>query len=150
MDDDKSKTLSEGIAEDANGAAVSASQQVDYLVKQLSADLDKLNEQIREQRQMVTDTMKSDSRYQELSEKIKDFNKQRQAVQKELSANDSVRKAKEELQDMNNQRKEMMHKLSEYLRQYVEAFNSKTLEDLEGNLKEIITQYKLVKQRISE
>jgi predicted nuclease with TOPRIM domain len=144
------KTLNDQISEDENQQAVSATVQVDFLVKQMSADLDKLTEQIREQRRMVTDALKSDSRYQEISEKIKDLNKQRQSVQKELSANESVQKAREELQELNNQRKTIQSKLSDYLRQYVETFNSKTLEDLEGNLKEIITQYKLIKQRLSK
>jgi len=144
------KTLNDQISEDENQQAVSATVQVDFLVKQMSADLDKLTEQIREQRRMVTDALKSDSRYQEISEKIKDLNKQRQSVQKELSANESVQKAREELQELNNQRKTIQSKLSDYLRQYVETFNSKTLEDLEGNLKEIVTQYKLIKQRLSK
>ena len=148
MDDDK--TLNDQVSDDVNAAAVSASQQVDYLVKQMSADLDKLGDQIKEQRQMVTDAFKNDSRYQEINEKIKDLNKQRQVIQKELSSNESVQRAKEELQELNNQRKALVSKLSEYLKQYVEEFNSRTLEDLEGNLKEIITQYRLVRQKRAE
>ena len=144
------KTISDQIQDDASQQALSASQQVDFLVKQLSADLDKLSEQIREQRQMVKDAMASDSRYQELSAKIQDLNKQRQAVQKELSSSESLQKAREELEELNNQRKSMQSKLSEYLRQYIETFNSKTIEDLEGNLKQIITQYKLVRQKTSD
>ena len=144
------KTLDKQIADDGNEQAVSVSQQIDYLVKQLSADVDKLGGQIKEQRQMVKDALVSDSRYQELSERINDFNKQRQSIQKELSNNEAVQKAKEELQELNNQRKSLQHKLSDYLRQYVEKFNSKTLEDLEGNLKEIVTQYKLVKQKSAQ
>ncbi|MBI4136731.1 hypothetical protein HY469_01595 [Candidatus Roizmanbacteria bacterium] len=147
---DEDKTLNDGISKDEANTAVSASQQIDYLVKQMSADLDRLGEQIKEQRQMVTDAFKNDSHYQELTEKIGDLNKQRMAVQKELSGNDAVKRAKEELLELNNQRKELVNKLSDYLRQYVETFNSKTLEDLEGNLKEIITQYRLVRQKKAE
>ncbi|KKR49991.1 hypothetical protein A3A55_00475 [Candidatus Roizmanbacteria bacterium RIFCSPLOWO2_01_FULL_40_14] len=148
MNDDK--TLNDQMAEDVKSVAVSATQQIDYLVKQMSADLDKLGDQIKEQRQMVTDAFKNDSRYQEMNEKIKDLNKQRQVIQKELSGNEAVQRAKKELDELNNQRKALMSKLSEYLKQYVEQFNSRTLKDLEGNLKEIITQYKLVRQRKME
>ena len=156
MDEDKTSdntvskeesTLDDSVVQDSNEAALSAGQQVEFLVKQLAADIDKIGVQIKEQKQMVTDAFKGDSRYQEVSEKIKDLNQQRMSVQKQLAENDAVRKAKEDLEDLNSERKALEHRLSEYLKQYVEHFDSRTIEDLSGNLKQIVTQHKLVKQK---
>ena len=145
--DAKDKTLEDSLANDQMQKAVSESKQIEYLVKQIAADVDKLSDKIKEQRKMLKDSMHSDSRFQQLTEKIKEINNQRKSIQKELSDLDAVRKAKEELEDLNSERKALQYKLSGYLSQYVEKFSSRTIEDLEGNLKQITTQHKLVRRK---
>lgn len=156
MDDQTDKPQDETTAEqpkdlkinDSN-AAVDTATQVDFLVKQMISQIDQTKEQLKEHRQMLKDAYATNMQHKELSDQIKDLAKKKKEISQAISNQESVKQTKEEIRTLSEDLKTVEKKLSGYLQQYVEAFNSRTIEDAEGRLKEIVTVYKLIARATS-
>ncbi|EKD67728.1 MAG: hypothetical protein ACD_48C00246G0001 [uncultured bacterium] len=129
-----------------NQETVDTAMQVDFLVKSLIAEQGTLTEQLKEQRAMLKDALQSSGEYQDVEEKIRDLSKQKKQIRQKLMSTEAVRQAQEEVTSIQESIKTIDKKLSSYLQQYLETYHSRTIEDQDGKLREIVTLYKLVKK----
>jgi len=127
-----------------SSAAVDTAVQVDFLVKQMISQIDQMRMQLKEHRQMLKDAFGTNVQHKELNDQIKDLNRKKKEMSTAISNQGSVKQTREEIRTLSEDLKTVEKKLSQYLQQYVETFNSRTIEDAEGRLKEIVTLYKLV------
>lgn len=126
--------------------AIDNAQQVDFLVKSLIAEQADIREKLKEQRAMLKDVLESDVNYRDIDEQMKNLAKRKKQVQQTLADSEGTKQAKEEMQGLRNDLKVVEKKLTGYLQQYLDTYNTRTIEDRDGQLREIITQYKLVKK----
>lgn len=133
-----------------SSAAADTAVQVDFLVKQMISQIDQMREQLKEHRQMLKDAFATNLQHKELNDQIKDLNRKKKEMSTAISNQESVKQTREEIRTLSEDLKTVEKKLSQYLQQYVETFNSRTIEDAEGRLKEIVTLYKLVSRAVPQ
>jgi Mg2+ and Co2+ transporter CorA len=139
----------EPVINDAS-AAVDTATQVDFLVKQMISQIDQMKDQLKEHRQMLKDAFITNVQHKDLADQIKDLTKKKKEMSQAIGNQESVKQTKEEIRTLAEDLKTVEKKLSQYLQQYVETFNSRTIEDANGNLKEIVTLYKLVSRAVPQ
>lgn len=127
-----------------SSAAVDTATQVDFLVKQMISQIEQMRNELKEHRQMLKDAFATNVQHKDLSDQIKDLTRKKKEMSQAIGNQESVRNTREEIKTLSEDLKTVEKKLSQYLQQYVETFNSRTIEDANGNLKEIVTLYKLV------
>lgn len=142
-------TKRELVVNDSSAAADTAVQ-VDFLVKQMISQIDQMREQLKEHRQMLKDAFATNIQHKELNDQIKDLARKKKEMSQAIGNQESVKKTRDEIRTLSEDLKTVEKKLSQYLQQYVETFNSRTIEDAEGRLKEIVTLYKLVARAVPQ
>lgn len=144
--DDQQKPSEQPVESTENQAAVDTAMQVDFLVKSLIAEQATLTEQLKEQRAMLKDALQSSGEYQDIEDKIRDLNKHKKQIKQKLMSTEAVKQTQEEISGIQESLKSIEKKLSSYLQQYLETYHSRTIEDQDGKLREIVTLYKLIKK----
>jgi DNA repair exonuclease SbcCD ATPase subunit len=127
-----------------HSAALDAATQVSFLVKQLIGEIDNLRERLKEHRSMVKDAFGTHIEHKTVSDQIRDLNRKKKEIGQGIANSEAVRQARNEIKVLSEDLKTVEKKLSGYLQQYIEMFNSRTVEDPHGNLKEIVTLHKLI------
>lgn len=148
MDDDTEEAVPQSATQPSTDA-VNTATQVDFLVKQFITDIERIRQQLKEQRAMIKDAYESDINYRDVSNQMKELTKKKKEIQKSLGSHASVKQSQDEIKALASELKEIEKKLSQYLEQYVETYKSRTIEDSNGNLKEIVRVYKLVQRTSS-
>ncbi len=131
-------------------SAVDTATQVDFLVKQMIGQIEQMREQLKEQRQMLKDAYETNVQFKDLADQVKDITRKKKEISQAIANQESVKHTRGEIRTLSEDLKTIEKKLSQYLQQYVETFNSRTIEDSNGNLKEIVTLYKLVSRAVPQ
>jgi len=139
-----SDSVSSSAPDAGTNAAVDAATQIDFLIKQFITELDEIKEKLKEQRSMVKDAIITNVEYKDADDGVKAANKRKKEIANVIADQASVRQAQEQIRSLQESAKTIEKKLSSYLKQYVDTFNTRTIEDAQGRLKEIVTLYKLV------
>jgi hypothetical protein len=147
MDDQSTNKPNDLKINDAS-SAVDTATQVDFLVKQMITQIDQMRGELKEKRQMLKDAFGTNIQYKDASDKLKELTKAKKEIGQSIANQESVRSNREEIHALSEDLKTVEKKLSQYLEQYVETFKSRTIEDANGNLKEIVTLYKLVSRAV--
>ncbi len=116
------------------------------LINDYVRTIDEAKKQLKEQRQMVKDTFENDQQYHELSEKVKTFNKEKNAVKQKLLKTPAAEAALTKMRDLQGELKDMDDKLSGYLQEYQRVAGTNIIEGTDGEIRQIIPVYKLVKK----
>jgi hypothetical protein len=130
---------------DKPGAAMSMLD-LTSLINDYVKTIDETKKQLREQRQMVKDTFENDQQYHELAEKVKNLNKEKVAIKQKLLKTPAAEAAIVKIQDLQAEVKDMDDKLSGYLQEYQRVAGTNMIEGTDGEIRQIIPVYRLVKK----
>lgn len=155
MPDKIDETIQDGeIVEESSGtvdtadevnAATSSFLQLEGLVKQYLATIEKLKEELKEKSQMLNDGFEGDAVYQEHLAKAKEANRIKNATRQQLLKQPAMQELDEKVKDLKFDIKDNQTILSDYLTQYQKASGATQIETEDGEVMEIVSVVKLVK-----
>lgn len=116
------------------------------LINDYDKTMRELKEQLREQKQMVKDALEGDQEYHEFSEKVKELNRQKTAIKQRILKTPAVETVMAKVKDLQTELKDMDDKLSGYLQEYQRVAGTNVIEGTDGELRQIVPVYRLVKK----
>ena len=119
---------------------------LESLIKNNVASVDKLTEELKALRQMFADAFNNDPTYKELEEKAKDAIKAKTSTKSQLLRQPSVMQAGEKIKSISSEIREKKDALSEYLLEYQRLSGVNEIEGHDGEVREIIHSAKLIKK----
>ncbi len=131
---------------DTNKPAAMTVLDLTTLINDYDKTMGELKEQLREQKQMVKDAFEGDQEYHELSEKAKELNRQKNAIKQRILKTPAVEIVMTKVKDLQTELKDMDDKLSGYLQEYQRIAGTNVIEGTDGELRQIIPVYRLVKK----
>ena len=117
------------------------------LIKRYLVDIEKLKQELKTQNEMLSDAINNDKNYSEHNQQVKDWLKKRNAVKQTLIKQPAVEAIVAKQKELKFQIKDFQNALSRYLERYYQVAKTNILEDDNGDLREIIPVYKLVKKK---
>lgn len=119
---------------------------VENLIKSNIATLDTLQQQFREQKEMVDNVLENDQTYREHLEQAKEANKVKSTTKQQIMKRPDVIKIAEKMKDLREEMKETNATLSDLLEEYKRISGSNIFEDDNGEIREIVSTSKLIKK----
>lgn len=119
--------------------------QIDVMIKRYLADIKKLREDMKVQRELFNDSFKNDAEYHDTDEKVKEVSKKKTDAKRRITQLPSVKESAEKIKGIREELKDAQDSLSAYLQMYVKQTGATTLETDEGEVLKIVPAYKLVK-----
>lgn len=119
---------------------------LESLIKNNVASVDKLTEELKTLRQMFADAFNNDPTYKELEEKAKEAIKAKTSTKSQLLRQPSVMQAGEKIKSISSEIREKKDALSEYLLEYQRLSGVNEIEGHDGEVREIIHSAKLIKK----
>lgn len=119
--------------------------QLDVMIKRYLADIKKLKEDMKVQRELFSDSFKNDAEYHDTEEKVKEVSKKKNDAKRRITQLPSVKEASVKIKEIRDELKDAQESLSAYLQMYVKQTGSTTLETDDGEVLKIVPAYKLVK-----
>ena len=119
---------------------------LEEMIKTNIASIDKLTMELREKRHMFTDTIQNDATYKEQEEQAKEANVKKMATRQQILKQPAVMQLGENIKTMSADIREKRAALSDYLLEYQRMTGAVTIEDLDGNIREIVNDAKAVKR----
>ncbi len=116
------------------------------LINDYDKTMGELKAQLREQKQMVKDALEGDQEYHEISEKVKALNKEKNAIKQRILKTPAVETVMAKVKDLQIELKDMEDKLSGYLQEYQRMAGTSVIEGTDGELRQIVPVYHLVKK----
>lgn len=153
MDDLTSQSDNEALRqEDSDKDSASSNSQVDTLLAIESAInrhlsmLEKIKEETKPVREMITTYLENDERYMEAAEKAKNASKEKSVIKKELLAKPEAKELKAKLDSLKEKAKDAKEGLSYYLSQFQKHTGANEIETSDGELREIKYTARLVRK----
>ena len=126
---------------------VAAILQLETMINGYLMDLEKLQQQVKEQGQMLKDGLENDAEYAACLEKAKTVNKEKKPIQDKLMQEPSLALLNSKVKDLKEEAKDVQQGLSDYLQQYFQQSGLRQITGTDGEIREIVTHLKLVKKR---
>jgi predicted nuclease with TOPRIM domain len=120
--------------------------ELDVVIKRYIRDIQELQQTLREKREQYNDTFTNDAKIHELEEKTKELKTEKKKVVEGMNKLSSTVALKQNLDDVKDRLKNAKEMLSSYLAKYVTETGATTIEDQEGNILNIVPNYKLKKK----
>lgn len=136
---------------DPEGPKVNTSSQasvlvnLEQLIKNHIANIDKLTEESRKHKEMLDDIFDNDPTYREHSEAAKEAAKIKSATKAQIMKQPQVAELSEKVKTMRSEIKESKAALSDYLQEYRRMSGQTQIEDDRGEMREIVYTAKLIK-----
>ncbi|HRN95816.1 MAG TPA: hypothetical protein PLD54_00025 [Candidatus Levybacteria bacterium] len=139
------------ITTQADNAAVPTDQSTVYLslenlIRSNLTTIDTLQQQYREQKEMVDNVLENDSTYRQHLETANEANKVKSATRQQIMKRPDVIKIAEKMKSMKEEMKETQATISDLLQEYQRISGSNVIEREDGQILEIISISKLVKK----
>lgn len=116
------------------------------LIKTNIDQLEKLQLDLRKQREMFEDSFNNDPVYREHTEKVKEVTKVKSATKQQIMKQPSVLQLSNHIKNMRQEIKERQASLSDYLQEYQRLTGATEIESNKGDLLRIVNSSKLVKE----
>ena len=117
--------------------------QLDSLIKKYLKDIAELKVKISEQRSMYNDSFTNDAAYHTAEEKAKEVAKAKKEAKDKITKLTANLQVEANMRDLKDRMKSAQEMLSGYLERYVTQTGARTIEDEDGNLLQIVPDYKL-------
>lgn len=153
MDDQQKIQDGEIVEEDVKIETVDGSSVIlnlESLIKNNVASIEKLTDELRALRNMFTDSFANDPVYKGLEEKAKEANKAKNSTKQQLLKQPSVMQAADKIRTITAEIKEKKDSMSDYLLEYSRMAGVNEIEGHDGEIREIIHQAKLLKKSSKE
>ncbi len=115
------------------------------LIKRANTAIEEAKKTLAVNKEMVDDALGTDPAYRTENEKVKQATKARTAVKQQILRRPELTAANAKVKDARTQLKDLRETLSEYLQEYQRITGEKTIEDENGEVKEIIYTARLVR-----
>ncbi|MFA6004940.1 MAG: hypothetical protein WC775_00455 [Patescibacteria group bacterium] len=135
----------QNLTPEVNGE-VEQSLQLDTLIKRYMGDINRLKVEMREQRSMFNDAFENDANFHEATEKEKEVKKVKTAAKEKIAQQPGTVAVADKVKNLREELKHANEMLSGYLEQYVQKTGARTIEDDNGNIIQIVPNYRLVKK----
>jgi len=117
------------------------------IINRTVSEINRLKEQIKANKQMVDDSYENDKNYHEQAEKVKDITKNLKTIKQQITKQPAVTQSSEKVKGLREDIKDQQDALSRYLAEYQKLTDATIIEDENGEIREIIHTYKLVKKK---
>lgn len=119
---------------------------LESLIKNNIASIDKLTAELREMRAMFTDSFANDAVFKELDEKVKAAAKAKSSTRQQLASQPSIRQLVDKIKTASTELKDKKLSLSDYLLEYQRLTGVNEIEGHDGEVREIIQVARVVKK----
>jgi hypothetical protein len=117
------------------------------LINRYFTDLEKIKQQLKTQRDMFNGAVENDKAYDEQSKQVKDLVKKRNAIKQDITQQPAVKAIILKQKELKEEMKDLQDALSRYLERYQQVAKTNMIEGEDGEMREIVPSYKLVKKR---
>jgi uncharacterized protein YlxW (UPF0749 family) len=115
-------------------------------IKEHIASIDTSKVELKKLKEMLADTYRNDSTYQEHDKAVKEATKIRSKTKSELLKQPAVADLSAKVRELSGEVKDFQAALSDYLREYMRLSGSNEIEGDDGEVREIVYVAKLVKR----
>jgi len=118
------------------------------LINRYVADIEKLKESMKMQSSMFKDSFENDAEYHTKSEQVKQITRERNAIKQRILKQPAVEALTGKINELKGEIKDAQEGLSGYLEEYQRVSGTNIVEGENGEIREIVPMYKLVKRKI--
>ncbi len=118
------------------------------LINRYLVDIEKIKQQLKTQREMFNGAIENDKAYQEQSQQVKELTQKRNAVKQTIVKQPAIAAVVEKQKELKREAKDLQDALSRYLERYQQVAKTNIIEGEDGEIREIVPVYKLVKKRV--
>ncbi|NTU73197.1 hypothetical protein HGB07_03440 [Candidatus Roizmanbacteria bacterium] len=119
---------------------------LESLINRYIASIEKLRTELKENNNMFNSTFDNDAVYRELAEKAKEATKNKTALKQQMMKQPATAMLADKLKNMKEELKDLQLSLSDYLQEYQRLANTNLIEGTDGEMREIIKVFKLIKK----
>ncbi|NCO88460.1 hypothetical protein AUK04_04490 [Candidatus Roizmanbacteria bacterium CG2_30_33_16] len=116
------------------------------IIKRYLADLNKLKEDMKMQKQMYNEAFSNDATYSQQNDKVKKLNRETAVIKERIVKQPAIELLVTKIKQIRDEIKVSQEALSDYLREYQKVSNATTIEDDKGEVLQIIPSYRLVRK----
>lgn len=131
------------------GLAMSA-MEIESMIHRNLAEIDKLRDQVKTQKEMYDSTIENDAAYAEQAEKEKEVKKATYAIKQKLTKQLSVMEITEKMKDLKEEMKDVQDTISGLAEEYERVSGTNQIMKENGEVLEIVKIYKLQKRKKEE
>ncbi len=117
------------------------------LINRYVADIEKVKDSLKLQSSMYKDAFENDSEFHEKSEKVKETTRERNAVKQRIVKQPAVEALTAKINELKSEVKDLQESLSGYLEEYQRVSGTNIIEGEDGEIREIVPVYRLVKRK---
>lgn len=132
-------------ASNTDGQQATVLLSLEELIKNNIDSIEKLNTELRKQREMFDDSFNNDPVFREHTEQVKEVTKVKSATKQQIMKQPSVLKLSNEIKNMRSEIKERQSSLSDYLQEYQRMTGATEIESNSGDMLRIVNSSKLIK-----
>lgn len=123
---------------------------LEELVKNNLSSIDTLTEELKQRKQVFVDGFENNPTYREVEDKVKEVNKQKASLREQILNTPEMRGLAQKIKDMSAELREKKSSISEYLLEYQRLSGSNEIEDLNGEMRDIVNSAKAIKRSSRE
>jgi len=116
------------------------------LINRYESDMKKMRDNLKIQNGMLRDAVEGDAAYHELDVQSKDLNKKKAEIKQKVSRTPAMEAVVAKVEEYKSELKDAHEMLSGYLEEYQRVSGTNIIEGENGEIKEIVPMYKLVKR----
>lgn len=117
------------------------------LINRYEADMKKMRDNLKIQSGMLRDAVEGDAAYHELDMQSKDLNKKKTAIKQNVMKTPAMEAVVAHIEEYKSELSDAKEMLSGYLEEYQRVSGTNIIEGENGEIREIVPVYKLVKRR---
>lgn len=120
--------------------------EMEGMIKNYIASIDKLQAEVKKQKEMLDDIFNNDPTYQQQAEAAKQAGKIKAQTRAEILKRVQAKELNERIKSMRSEAKEQQGALSDYLQEYQRISGVNEIEGEDGEIREIVYVAKLIKK----
>ncbi len=152
MDDNQNQVVEETdiieaeVVEPTDGGQAEVLLSLESMIKTNISAIDRLQTELKKQKEMLEDVFVSDETYQEHAKAAKEAAKVKGQTRAEIMKRPAVMQISNKVKSMQTDLKERQMSLSDYLKEYQRMTGVNEIEGEDGEMREIVSTVKLVKK----
>ena len=120
---------------------------LETMIKGYMSDLEKYQEDLRDQASMLKDSYEQDAEYTVAQEKVLEATRKRKVVRDRIIAEPAIASLESKVEDLRAEVKETKTALSDYLERFFQKSGLRQITGNDGEIREMVTTVRLVKKR---
>lgn len=116
------------------------------IINRYEVDIAKVKDSLKMQSGMFKDAFNGDAEFHDMDMKVKEMNKQKNAIKQRILKTPAMEAVVAKIDELKSELKDAQETLSGYLEEYQRVSGTNIIEGENGEIKEIVPVYKLVKR----